>query len=388
MRDMDGAIPPEFDGGHVGIEELENKYAALSEAIDSAMAYHRMIFDADGTPCDYVFLEVNEAFEEFTGLKGADIIGRQVTEVIPGIRDADPDLISFYGEVTLSGVPKSMEFYFSPLERWYEARAFRPRKDHFTVLFTNVTERYEARRKIEVYARELERSNRDLEQFAYSASHDLQEPLRMITSFLNLLQQHLGGSLDDKGTEYLAYAADGARRLKAMINDLLLFSRVGIEGRPLEPLALDAAVTQAMGVLSERIAEYGASVVVAPDLPKVLGDEGQLVQLLQNLLGNALKFQRPGVAPEIHVSASREGEEWVITVADNGIGIDPRYFGRIFEVFQRLHGRRVYDGSGIGLAICRRIVERHAGRIWVESEEGQGAMFRFTLLPLDSRRGE
>lgn len=370
------------------VNALEQKYVALSEAIDSAMAYHRMIFSEDGTPVDYVFLEINEAFEEFTGLRGADIIGRRVTEVIPGIEDADPDLIAFYGEVTRTGTPRSMDFYFEPLGRWYEARAFRPHEEHFTVLFTNVTERYEAREKIERYARELERSNKDLEQFAYSASHDLQEPLRMITAFLQLLSRHLGGELDPKAVEYIRYATDGAQRLKLMIDDLLAYSRVGSQGKPLEPVDLGAALDQAWKFLGARVQETNASMSLPEDLPMVLADEGQLVQLLQNLLGNAMKFQEPGVAPEVRISVDPDGQDWVVTISDNGIGIEPKYFGRIFEVFQRLHTRKDYDGSGIGLAICRRIIERHSGRLWVESEAGHGAAFRFTLRRADTRREE
>ena len=390
MGDDKTGLHPDPKRGLPSVQELEKKYAALSGAIDSAMAYHQMLFDADGLASDYIFLEVNEAFEEFTGLKGEDIIGHRVTEIIPGIRDADPDLISFYGEVTRTGVPKSLEFYFEPLGRWYEVRAFRPQPGHFTALFTNVTERYEARKKIESYAKELERSNRDLEQFAYSASHDLQEPLRMITAFLELLERHLADGLDEKGAEYFDFAMDGARRLKAMIDDLLLYSRVGTEGRPLVEVDLGDVLGQALLFLAARIKETGATVHVPEDgeLFSVLADEGLLVQLLQNLLSNGMKFQRPGVAPELHIRLDREGDEVVITVEDNGIGIEPRFYDRIFEVFRRLHTRKDYAGSGIGLAICRRIVDRHSGRIWVESELGKGASFRVTLRPAETRREE
>jgi len=226
---------------------------------------------------------------------------------------------------------------------------------------------------------ELRRSNADLEQFANVASHDLQEPLRMVASYTELLAQRYRGKLDDKADKYIFFAVEGAKRMQRLIADLLAYSRVGSQGRPLAPVATGAVVHNVLEVLSQRIARDGATVRVEP-LPTVLADEGQLHQLFQNLIGNALKF-RGEAAPEISITARRHAEAWRFAVTDNGIGIEPKYAERIFLMFQRLHERGKYEGSGIGLAIARRIVERHGGRIWLEPAPGGGTTFCFTLVP-------
>jgi PAS domain S-box-containing protein len=229
----------------------------------------------------------------------------------------------------------------------------------------------------ERYEDELRRSNAELEQFAYVASHDLQEPLRMVASYTELLGQRYRGQLDDKADKYIHYAVDGAKRMQRLVSDLLAYSRVGSQGKPLAPVALDGVVRNVLEVLKEPI-QRCAAVIEAAALPLVLADEDQMGQLFQNLIGNALKF-RGTAPPRIAIVARPADERWQITVADNGIGLDMQYGHRIFEMFQRLHERGKYDGSGIGLAIAKRIVERHGGRIWVESQLGAGATFGFTL---------
>lgn len=225
--------------------------------------------------------------------------------------------------------------------------------------------------------RELERSNAELEQFAYVASHDLREPLRTVTSFTQLLEEEHGAVLQGDARRYMQYIIDGNRRMHVLIDDLLSLSRVGSRTAPHAPLPAGEAVQDALQSLTHAIEESGAEVRVDP-LPEVIGDRGQLVQLFQNLIGNALKF-RSSAPPRVAISAVRDEEWWQFTVADNGIGIDRRYFDRIFVIFQRLHGRGEYAGNGIGLAICKKIVERHGGLIWVESEPGHGATLYFTL---------
>lgn len=224
---------------------------------------------------------------------------------------------------------------------------------------------------------EFARSNAELEQFAYVASHDLQEPLRMVTAYMELLGQRFQGQLDAQAQEFIGYAVEGAQRMKALIEDLLAYSRVGRQGKPLTFTDSDAVVHQTLQSLQVQIAESGATVTSDP-LPTVRADRTQLGMLWQNLLSNAMKFhgQEP---PRIQISARRQGAEWVFSVRDNGIGLEPRHAERIFQIFQRLHTRAEYPGTGIGLAICKKIVERHGGRIWVESAPGQGAMFLFTL---------
>lgn len=245
------------------------------------------------------------------------------------------------------------------------------------VIFWDVTARKVAEEKLQQTLAELARSNRELELFAYVASHDLQEPLRMVSSYCQLLQKRYKDKLDEDANEFIAYAVDGALRMQTLINDLLAYSRVGTRGKPLVPTSSEAALLKAMNNLKLAIEESGAQISYDP-LPQVVGDTVQLTQLFQNLLGNALKF-RGSDPPRIHVGAERQGLFWKIWVRDNGIGIDPADFDRIFIIFQRLHPRDEYPGTGIGLAICKKIVERHGGRIWVESAKGQGATFCFTL---------
>ncbi len=223
----------------------------------------------------------------------------------------------------------------------------------------------------------LARSNTELEQFAYVASHDLQEPLRMISSYVQLLSRRYRGRLDSDADDFIAFAVEGTQRMQQLINDLLAYSRVGTRGKPPAPTDLEDVISKAMANLKMAIVESGA-VVTHDRLPTVLADETQMVQLMQNLLGNAIKFKGLD-APRIHVSARAKGEEWILSVHDNGIGIDPQFHERIFVLFQRLHGRNEYPGTGIGLTVSKKIVERHGGRIWLESCAGAGTTFYFSL---------
>jgi light-regulated signal transduction histidine kinase (bacteriophytochrome) len=241
-------------------------------------------------------------------------------------------------------------------------------------LETNVQERTQ---ELEQRAQELERSNAELEQFAYVASHDLQEPLRTISSYTELLAEEYGDRLDGEGHEYMDFVVDGATRMQQLIKDLLAFSRVGTRGKEFAPMSFESVLQKVLGNLKLAIDECHA-VVTFDELPEVIADESQIHQLLQNLISNALKF-RSEQTPRIHVSASSKEKEWKFCIRDNGIGIDAEYFEQIFEIFQRLHSRRHYDGTGIGLAICRKIIQRHEGRMWVDSAPGQGASFYFTL---------
>jgi light-regulated signal transduction histidine kinase (bacteriophytochrome) len=227
-------------------------------------------------------------------------------------------------------------------------------------------------------AGELDRSNRELEQFAYVASHDLQEPLRMIGGFLRLLEERYKPQLDAKAREYIGYSVTGAERMSQLIEDLLAFSRVATRGKEPQPVQADRAMTVALANLRGTIEQAGATVTCEP-LPTVQADPTQLMQLLQNLLSNAVKFRSPDRPCQVHVSARAEDGQWLFSVRDNGIGIAGNAFARIFVIFQRLHTREQYPGTGIGLAICKKIVERHGGRIWVESRVGEGSTFYFTI---------
>jgi PAS domain S-box-containing protein len=241
-----------------------------------------------------------------------------------------------------------------------------------------IIERKRAEEKLEQYAADLERSNEELEQFAYVISHDLREPARMVKGYLELLEDRYQGKLDEKGDKFIHYAVDGAERMQEMVKALLDLSRVGTRGKDPAPTDAEAVLERTLRVLGQAIEEYEAEVTYDP-LPTVIADEAQLARVFQNLIANAIKFRREDVPPRVHVAAQQKDDEWLLSVADNGIGIDPDQAERIFQIFQRLHTRDEYEGLGMGLALCKRIVERHGGRIWVESDPGEGSTFYFTL---------
>jgi PAS domain S-box-containing protein len=249
-------------------------------------------------------------------------------------------------------------------------------KSYVQEIIRDITERKQAEEKLRQTLAELERSNAELERFAYVASHDLQEPLRMVASYTQLIEKRYKDKLDGDANDFINFAVGGAKRMQQLINDLLDYSRVGTRGKPLVPTDCEDVFDAAVANLDVTIRENKAK-VTHDQLPMVIGDEGQLVQLFQNLIGNAIKFHGKKL-PRVHVSAKSTKDTWVFVVKDNGIGIDPQYFDRIFLIFQRLH-REEYTGTGTGLAIAKRIVERHGGRIWIESEPGKGSNFYFTL---------
>jgi light-regulated signal transduction histidine kinase (bacteriophytochrome) len=244
-------------------------------------------------------------------------------------------------------------------------------------LSVELDERRRAEQRLARYTQELARSNAELEQFAYVASHDLQEPLRMVASFTQLLAKRYRGKLDQDADEFIGYAVDGANRMQRLINDLLAYSRVGTRSKPFKVVDANIIFREARDNLAKALEESGAVIFQEP-LPVVVGDEVQLLQVFQNLIANAIKFH--GAEPQqIQVAAQRQGQEWVFAIRDNGIGIPPEHQERIFSIFQRLHHRSEYPGTGVGLAICKKIVERHGGRIWLESQPGQGSTFYFSI---------
>ncbi|CAA7623486.1 PAS sensor signal transduction histidine kinase [Candidatus Terasakiella magnetica] len=242
----------------------------------------------------------------------------------------------------------------------------------------DITERVRVEKQLLERTEALERSNSELQQFAYVASHDLQEPLRTVTSFLQLLQRRCEGQLSADANEYIGYAVDGARRMHRLITDLLIYSRVTTHGERFRPVEMENVLKHVLTNLGGIIGDSGA-VVTLGMMPAIVGDELQLISLFQNLIGNGIKYRGADVVPRIHVDAVKDGDDWVFSIKDNGIGIDPQYFDRIFIIFQRLHGRNEYEGTGIGLAVAKKIVERHGGRIWVDSVPGEGSVFHVRL---------
>jgi len=359
------------------LAQMEGRYRGLLEAAPDAMVVVNQVGEI-------VLLNV-QAEKQF-GYRRDELVGQKVKNIIPegfaerliadALRSAEDALAQQIGTgIELNGRRKNgsdfpIEIMLSPLESAEGILV--------TAAIRDITTRKKAEAHLLQKVEELNRSNEELGQFAYIASHDLQEPLRMVASYTQLLSKRYKGKLDSDADEFIAFAVDGASRMQRLIHDLLAYSRAGTSGKDLLDTSSEEALQEALINLRGAIAESGALVTHDP-LPAVLADEMQLIQLFQNLVGNAIKYQSPGV-PRVHISAARNGaRKWIFSVQDNGLGIDSQYFEKIFGVFQRLHKREEFAGTGIGLAICKKIVERHGGSISVESQPGQGSTFRFVL---------
>jgi PAS domain S-box-containing protein len=361
------------------LAQMEGRYRGLLEAAPDGM----VVVNQAG---EIVLL--NAQAENQFGYRRDELIGQRVTNIIPegfaerliadGTRTAAEALAQQIGTgIELTGSRKDgsefpIEIMLSPLESSDGILV--------TAAIRNITARKLAEAHLVEKVDELNRSNEELEQFAYLASHDLQEPLRMVASYTQLLSRRYKGKLDSDADEFIAFAVDGANRMQRLIQDLLTYSRVGKRGLEAKTISSDRALQKALVNLSGSIQESGA-LVTHGDLPEINADEVQLTQLFQNLVGNAIKYHRTGI-PHIHVSAARNGApNWIFSVKDDGFGIEPQFFEKIFGMFQRLHKRDEFEGTGMGLAICKKIVERHGGTISVESEPGIGSTFHFTLAP-------
>ncbi len=365
------------------LAQMEGRYRGLLEAAPDAM----VVVNQGG---EIVLL--NAQAEKQFGYSRDELLGQKVKNVIPegfaerlisdALRSAEDALAQQIGTgIELiarhkNGSDFPIEIMLSPLE---SAEG---------VLVTAAIRDISTRKKAELHllrkVEELNRSNEELGQFAYIASHDLQEPLRMVASYTQLLSRRYKGKLDADADEFIAFAVDGASRMQRLIQDLLAYSRVGTKGKDLLDTSSEEALQRALINLRGAIEESGALVTHDP-LPEVMADETQLIQLFQNLVGNAIKYQGPGI-PRVHISAAPQGgKEWIFSVRDNGLGIDSQYFEKIFGMFQRLHKREEFAGTGIGLAICKKIVERHGGSISVESQPGQGSTFRFALAGIEMK---
>ncbi len=366
----------------VHLAQMEDRYRGLLEAAPDAM----VVVNTTG---EIVLLNV-QAEKQF-GYRRDELLGQPVTNIIPegfaerliadDLRSAEDALAQQIGTgIELIAQRKDgsafpIEIMLSPL-RSAEGTLV-------TAAIRDISVRKKAAADLLQKVQELNRSNEELGQFAYIASHDLQEPLRMVASYTQLLSRRYKGKLDADADEFIAYAVDGASRMQRLIQDLLAFSRVGSKGKKLQNTSSEDALKIALANLREAIDESGALVTHDP-LPMVMADEIQLTQLFQNLVGNAIKYHDDKV-PNVHITAARnEGPQWLFSVQDDGLGIDAQYFDKIFGMFQRLHKRDEFAGTGIGLAICKKIVERHGGNISVESQPGRGSTFHFSL---DESRG-
>jgi len=319
---------------------------------------------------------LNKRAEQLLHRRCEELLGKNVWEEFPA---AVSNSICFdqCQKAVAEQVAVEFEWFYPVLNTWFAVYGY-PSPDGLSVYLHDISERKRAEEVLAQRTAELQRSNEELQQFAYVASHDLQEPLRMVASFTQLLAQRYQGQLDTEADEFINYVVDGAKRMQQLIQDLLAYTRAGGTTQEWASVDCEAVLACTLKDLQLAIQDTQAEVTHDP-LPKVWGDAKQIGLVFQNLISNALKFcgEAP---PRVHISTQQAGSQWTFTVKDNGIGIDPQYADKIFELFQRLYTRQEYPGTGIGLAICRKTVERHRGRIWVESEQGKGTTFFFTLL--------
>jgi PAS domain S-box-containing protein len=379
LRDKAGTLRGFSEFSHDRSESKESvaKYRGLLEAAPDAM----VVVNQSGE-----FVLLNAQAEKQFGYGRDELIGRKVKNIIPegfaerliadGTRSAAEALAQQIGTgIELSGRRKDgsefpIEIMLSPLEGVEGILV--------TAAIRDISVRKKSEEQLVKTVEELKRSNDELQQFAYVASHDLQEPLRMVASFTGLLAKRYKGRLDSDADEFIAFAVDGCNRMQGLIQDLLTYSRAGTTGKTLREISGANALHKALTNLRATIEESGA-LVTYDSLPTIRTDDTQLAQVFQNLIGNAIKY-RSAEVPHVHVCATKNGgDEWIFSVRDNGLGIDPKYFERIFILFQRLHGQNEFEGTGIGLAICKKILERLGGRIWVESQPGKGSTFSFAL---------
>lgn len=352
------------------IELHEVRFRALFEGAQDAV----LIVDDERR-----FVEANAAAGSLLGLSPEQMLGRRIEEFVEHIQGGTVETSwqQFQEAGTQRGECRLRRADGSLCDVEYSAKTSFAPGLHLSIL-RDVTERNRTQEALARQAAALARSNTDLQQFAYVTSHDLQEPLRSIISFSQLLSRRYRGRLDDTAEEFLDYIVAGSHRLKSLVDSLLAYSRVvNLEATPAEPVPLEEAVNWAARNLHPGMEESGAKLTHG-HLPVVMGNQVQIVQLFQNLFGNAIKYRQPQQAPAIHVSAEERQHDCLISVRDNGLGIDPEHSDRIFDVFKRLHGKEI-PGTGIGLAICKRIVEKHGGKIWVKSDPGNGSEFFFTL---------
>ncbi len=356
------------------------------QQLRAASLYARSLLEASLDPLVTInskgkITDVNKATEEATGGTREELIGSDFSDYFTEPEEARKGYRQVFTEGFVKDYPLAIRHKSGKvMDVLYNASIYRNPQGEMQGVFASardVTVRKAMENEIKQAVEKLQQSNAELEQFAYVASHDLQEPLRMVASYVQLIERRYKGKLDPEADEFIAYAVDGANRMRGLIDDLLTYSRVSRLGKPFERTNLESTLDIVLKNLQASIAENGA-VVTHDKLPVVMADGGQLVQLLQNLIGNAIKFHGKE-QPRVHVSAQVKENEYLFSVRDNGIGIAPEYYDRLFKIFQRLHTREDYPGSGIGLAVCKRIVERHGGRIWIESQMGKGSTIFFTL---------
>lgn len=374
MFDSELSVSAYFHADHQMLRLLAQVFESNLEAV--------IIADVKGN-----MLHVNKSVAKITGYPPDALIGKPMQNLLA---ELEPTLYQDLWTTVIGGGQWQGEIWLRNQQgedylAWMNMNAVKDDAGKVTQViaeFSDITAFKQTQEALAKRTEELANSNRELEQFAYVASHDLQEPLRMVASYTQLLARRYKDKLDDDANEFIGYAVDGATRMQALIIDLLTMSRIGTHGKQMEACETSVALERAISNLRLAIEESGA-VVTRDPMPRLDADVSQLTQLFQNLIGNGIKF-RGDTSPIIHIGAEKKEGEWLFSVRDNGIGIAPDFFDRIFIIFQRLHGKHEYPGTGIGLSVCKKIVERHRGKIWIESEVGKGTVFYFTL-PINHR---
>ncbi|MFH0813960.1 MAG: PAS domain S-box protein, partial [Pseudomonadota bacterium] len=365
------------------LRESEERYRSLFKNMLNGYAFCKMLFDKENKPVDFIYIDVNDAFEKLTGLRKEDVIGKRVTEVIPSIKDLNPELIPTYGEVASTGKPAAFEVFFKPLDIWLTISAYSPHKDYFVAIFDNITERKRMEEARERLMADLEAKNKEMEAFVYTISHDLKAPLVSLNGFSGALQKEYESQLGEEGRHYLERIQANVAHMEALIKSLLELSRIGQVVGAIEEIDVAAMLREIRDRLAVRLKEAEAEFVVQEPLPTVCADRGRIHQVFANLIENAVKFRSAERPLRIEVGCRQESGFYRFHVADNGIGIAPQYHEQIFTPFRKLHPE--IEGVGIGLALVKKIVEHHGGRAWVESEAGKGSTFYFTI-PITSKQ--
>ncbi len=317
------------------------------------------------------------------GLSSENLVGKKIEDITP-LNGITKIWMESARKVLKTGEIREMEYEFPSIHGLKVFHSYMvPEYDDgeiesLLVVSHDVTQRKQLEEELKATVKELRHSNEELRQFAYVASHDLQEPLRTITSFTQLIERRYKDKLDSDADEFIEYIVDAAKRMQTLINDLLNYSRVATKKKEIELIDIEEVFNSVLNNLNTAIYENDAE-ITHENLPKIMAEPGQMIQLFQNLIGNAIKFRKPEIPPKIHIKAHKDKNEYIFSVADNGIGMEPQYAERIFTIFQRLHTKEEYEGTGIGLAISKRVIELHGGQIWVESELGKGSTFYFTI---------
>ncbi len=363
MALKDGIFGPE------GFSSDPRLMRCILDDMPIGLVYGKVIVDAAGKPIDLIYLEMNKACEVFMQGRKSDLIDRPVTELFPMLKDDLPVNLEPFARAAMDGETVQFDRRWLVTDLWYSVTVYGPKKGYFVAMAEDISER----RKTE---EDLRRSNEDLKQFAYIASHDLQEPLRTMVGYMSLLEKRRSDALGPDGIEYVRSALSGGERMRALINDLLEFSKVERDRNPAF-VDMNEVAESVVLLLNAPLEESGGKVSIDP-LPSVMADRSQMSQVLQNLIGNAIKFHGPE-PPMIHVKATPGHGEWIFAVEDNGIGFNMEHKERIFQVFQKLHTKDCFAGTGVGLAIVKKIIEGLNGKVWAESQEGKGTTFYFSI---------